>query len=79
MSYLENLTAEDLDQIERDVSERSSLVWDQICWANDADKKSELRKQLTELQEELEEVYAARAEIIARQRSAFFKKIRASK
>jgi hypothetical protein len=76
---LENLTAQDLDQIEQDISQRADLIWDQICWANDADQKSELRKQLTEVQEELEEVYSARAEIIARQRSAFFKKIRASK
>jgi len=66
MDYVVDLTTEDLDQAERDLSAQASLTWDQICWANDAETKSKLIKELENLHQELQLVYDARVELYAR-------------
>jgi predicted ribosome quality control (RQC) complex YloA/Tae2 family protein len=58
-----SLKSSELDEIERDINQQASKIWDQICWANDPAEKSKLTAELNQLGENLQAVYAARAEL----------------
>jgi hypothetical protein len=59
------ITAKDLDVMERETSSYASKLFDQISWELEASEKSKLIAELNQVNQNLQVIYAARADIYA--------------
>lgn len=62
----DSLTAKDIDVMERETSSYASKLWDEICVALEPEQKSKLAAELKKVHENLQAIYAARADLYAK-------------
>jgi len=63
MLNLNNLTAETLDAIERDLSAKADQLWDRGCWA--PEEMNEIVELIKSIRKELTRVRTARTDLTA--------------
>jgi hypothetical protein len=71
----DRITSRDLDEMEREMSNYASRLYDQSCWALEPSEKSMLTEQLNEVAKNLKAIYAARAELYSNKESKSLRSI----